>query len=116
MVGESVRRWPGWITLQATFALLAGALLLAFLLPLLAFLPDVDGEELARQVERAGLARSLVVTGASATLATLLAALGGVPLGYLLARDRVGFPRFIRTLTSTPRPSSPMESGWAPTR
>jgi molybdate transport system permease protein len=111
MAEKPARRAPGWTTLQATFALLAGALLLAFLLPLLAFLPDVDGAELARQVERAGLARSLAVSGASATLATLLAALGGVPLGYLLARDRVRFPWLVRTLVLIPLVLPPVAAG-----
>lgn len=111
MAERPARRAQGWSTLQATFALLAGALLMAFLLPLLAFLPDVDGGELARQVERAGLARSLAVSGASATLATLLAALGGVPLGYLLARDRVRFPWIVRTLVLIPLVLPPVAAG-----
>jgi molybdate transport system permease protein len=97
--------------LQTTFAVLAGALLMAFLLPLLAFLPEVDGEELARQVERAGLARSLAISGASATLATVLAALGGIPLGYLLARDRVRFPWLVRTLVLVPLVLPPVAAG-----
>ncbi len=111
MAEKPARRAPGWITLQATFAVLAGALLMAFLLPLLAFLPDVDGGELVRQVERARLARSLAVSGASATLATLLAALGGVPLGYLLARDRVRFPWLVRTLVLIPLVLPPVAAG-----
>jgi molybdate transport system permease protein len=111
MAERPARRAPGWSTLQATFTLLAGALLMAFLLPLLAFLPDVDGGELARQVEKAGLARSLAVSGASATLATLLAALGGVPLGYLLARDRVRFPWVVRTLVLIPLVLPPVAAG-----
>lgn len=100
-----------WISLPTTFAVLAGALLLAFLLPLLAFLPDVNGAELARQMERAGLARALAVSGASATIATFLAALGGVPLGYLLARDRVRLPWLVRTLVLVPLVLPPVAAG-----
>lgn len=97
--------------LYLTFTALAGLLLLAFLLPLLAFLPDLEGREVARQLEQAGLMRSVAISGASATLATLLAAIGGIPLGFLLARDRLRFPWLIRTLVLVPLVLPPVAAG-----
>ncbi len=97
--------------LYLIFTALAGLLLLAFLLPLLAFLPDLEGREVARQLEQAGLVRSVAISGASATLSTLLAAIGGIPLGFLLARDRLRFPWLIRTLVLVPLVLPPVAAG-----
>ena len=111
----SDRRSPSdrrtWLSLPAVFGLLAGVLLLTFLLPLLAFLPDVDASELVRQVESAGLVRAVSISAVSASAATLFAALGGVPLGYLLARDRVPYPGLARTLVLLPLVLPPVAAG-----
>ncbi|UCG75317.1 MAG: ATP-binding cassette domain-containing protein [Gemmatimonadota bacterium] len=111
MTGQAGGSVKGWASLQAVFAILAAALLVSFLLPLLAFLPEVDRVELARQVERAGLVRAVAVSGASATVATLLAALGGIPLGYLLARERIPLSWLVRTLVLIPLVLPPVAAG-----
>ncbi len=64
---------------------LAGLLALYLVAPFLAGLTQLGTADW-HGVDVAGLARASVVSVASATLATLLVAIGGVPLGYLLAR------------------------------
>ena len=65
---------------------LAGLLAALLVAPFVAGLGQVGLADW-RGVDTAGLARAGLVSVASSTLATALVALGGIPLGYLLARS-----------------------------
>lgn len=97
--------------LPRVFLLLGLLLLLYFLVPLVLFLPRVEVAELARQLTGAGLTRAVAVTLGSATVATALAAVTGVPLGYLLARDELPRGRVVRALVLAPMVLPPVAAG-----
>jgi ABC-type Fe3+/spermidine/putrescine transport system ATPase subunit/ABC-type sulfate transport system permease component len=97
--------------LPPLFYVLAGLVLLYFLLPLLLFLPDVSLARLGTELARGGLARAVAVSLVSATLATALTGLCGVPLGYLLARDAVRPARLVRVLALVPLVLPPIAVG-----
>ena len=71
--------------LPAPLPWLAGLLAIYLLLPFIAAIPQVWLADW-RSVDMAALGRASAVSVGSATLATALIALGGIPLGYLLAR------------------------------
>lgn len=97
--------------LPRIFLLLGGLLLLYFLAPLVLFLPRVETAELATQLAEAGLTRAVAVTLGSATVATALAAVTGVPLGYLLARNELPYGRAVRALVLAPMVLPPVAAG-----
>ncbi len=103
--GRSDRKLP------RVFYLLAGLVLVYFLLPLVLFLPDVSLARLGAELARGGLARAVAVSLGSATLATALAGLCGVPLGYLLARDAVRPAGLVRVLSLVPLVLPPIAAG-----
>jgi ABC-type Fe3+/spermidine/putrescine transport system ATPase subunit/ABC-type sulfate transport system permease component len=74
-----VRRPP------ATLAVLAGLLAIYLVAPFIAGVAQIGIADWG-SADVVGLASACAVSVASATLATVLVALGGVPLGYLLAR------------------------------
>jgi ABC-type sulfate transport system permease component len=74
-----VRRPP------ATLAVLAGLLAIYLVAPFIAGLAQIGIADWG-SADVVGLASACAMSVASATLATVLVALGGVPLGYLLAR------------------------------
>ncbi len=88
------------------------ALLLAAYLcaPLLACLPQI-GQADWRGMDVATLSRALWVSVASASLATCLIALGGVPLGYLLARSQSRRMAFLGFVVQLPLALPPLASG-----
>ena len=69
----------------AVLPVLAGLLALYLVAPFVAGLGQMHLADWAG-ADRAGIAAATFVSLASATLATLLVAIGGIPLGYLLAR------------------------------
>jgi molybdate transport system permease protein len=71
--------------LPALLPLLAGLLALYLIAPFVAGLAQFGGADW-RGADVAGLAHATEVSVVSATLATLLIAVGGIPLGYVLAR------------------------------
>lgn len=97
--------------LPRAFLVAGGLLLLYFVAPLVLFLPRVETAELARQLGGAGLSRAVAVTLASATVATALAAVTGVPLGYLLARGELPWGRAVRALVLAPMVLPPVAAG-----
>jgi molybdate transport system permease protein len=68
------------------FAFLSGVLVLFTLLPILLLLPAVSGSSLAEQVATRGLSRAVGLSVAAATVSAGLAAVLGIPAGWLLAR------------------------------
>lgn len=66
---------------------LAGLLAIYLIAPLIAGLQQAGVADWST-VDSAALARACLVSIASATLATFLIALRGIPLGYVLARCR----------------------------
>ena len=64
-----------------------------------------------RGVDAAGLARAGFVSVASATLATALVALGGIPLGYLLARVPGRWMALLGFVVQLPLALPPLASG-----
>ncbi|HKK07526.1 MAG TPA: ABC transporter permease subunit, partial [Gemmatimonadota bacterium] len=103
-----VRRGGG---LPRTFYVLAALLLAYFLLPLLLFLPDVSPARLVAELSAGGLGRAVLVSLGSATLATALTGLAGIPLGYLLARDALRSARLVRVLVLVPLVLPPIAAG-----
>ncbi|MHB0875815.1 MAG: ABC transporter permease [Anaerolineae bacterium] len=80
-----------------------GSLLLLFIVaPLLATLLASSPARLAETVADAEVARSLAVTFGAGLLATLLGAVGGVPIAYLLARRRFRGRRLVEGLLALP--------------
>jgi molybdate/tungstate transport system permease protein len=80
---RAVRRWRG----TGALAAIASSLLLLFLVLPVVRLVAAGGSQGATQLwTDAELRRSLALTALTATAATLLAALGGTPLAWMLAR------------------------------
>lgn len=99
------------LALHRVFLFLTAVLLAGLVLPILLFLPDVSGAELGRQLGEPGLLRAVAVSLSSATLATAVMALLGVPLGYLLARDALPVPNLVRILVLLPMVLPPVAAG-----
>ncbi len=97
--------------LPRIFYVLAGIVLLYFLLPLLLFLPYVSPSRLGAELSGGGLGRAILVSLGSATLSTALTAAGGIPLGYLLARDALRPARLVRVLALVPLVLPPIAAG-----
>jgi molybdate/tungstate transport system permease protein len=71
----------------SVLAALAASLLLLFLAaPIVKLVADAGGEGLLRLGNDAELRNSLLLTGLTATAATLIGVLGGTPLAWLMAR------------------------------
>lgn len=88
-----------------------GLLLAAYLCaPLLACLPQIGLADW-RGMDGATLLRALWTSVASASLATCAIALGGIPLGYLLARSRSRRMAFLGFLVQLPLALPPLASG-----
>lgn len=82
---------------------LAGALLLLFiLLPLAAALFSTTPKALAQAIGDPELGQSLVLTFSASAIATGLTLLGGLPLAYLLARNRFRGKRVVESLVDLP--------------
>jgi ABC-type sulfate/molybdate transport systems ATPase subunit/ABC-type sulfate transport system permease component len=88
------------------------ALLLAAYLcaPLLACLPQIAQADWAG-MDRAALIHALAISLASASVATVLIALGGIPLGYLLAQARSRRMAFLGFVVQLPLALPPLASG-----
>ena len=88
-----------------------GLLLAAYLCaPLLACLPQIGLADW-RGMDGATLLRALWTSVASASLATCAIALGGIPLGYLLARSRSRRMAFLGFVVQLPLALPPLASG-----
>ncbi|MFQ5890379.1 MAG: ATP-binding cassette domain-containing protein [Gemmatimonadota bacterium] len=101
----------GWITARGLFLVFAALLLVLFLLPLALLLPEVSAGELAGQLRRGGLGRAVGISLASATLATSIMALLGIPSGYLLARSESRWGWLARVLVLLPTVLPPVAAG-----
>lgn len=96
--------------LPAPLAWLAGLLALYLLAPLIA------GAQQARladwsAVDAAAILHACEISVASASLSTLLIAIGGIPLGYWLARTRGRGPALLGFLVQLPLALPPLASG-----
>ncbi|WP_158904741.1 ATP-binding cassette domain-containing protein [Burkholderia sp. L27(2015)] len=91
----------GWL------ALLLAAYLCA---PLLSALPQIGTSDW-RGMDVSTLSRALLVSVASASVATVLIGLGGIPLGYLLARSRSRALGVLGFVVQLPLALPPLASG-----
>jgi molybdate transport system permease protein len=98
------RRVPGAVLL------LAGLLAVYLLAPLVAGLHEAQLARFA-SVDRDALLRASEVSIASATVASILLALGGIPLGYVLARVRGRGMAALGFLVQLPLALPPLASG-----
>jgi ABC-type Fe3+/spermidine/putrescine transport system ATPase subunit/ABC-type sulfate transport system permease component len=89
---------------------LAGLLAIYLIAPLIAGAQQVGLADWAT-VDTAALTRACLVSAASATAATLLIALGGIPLGYLLARASGRAVDVLGFLVQLPLALPPLASG-----
>ncbi len=96
--------------LPAPLPWLAGLLAVYLLGPFLAGIPQVWLADW-HSVDMAALGRACAVSVASATLATALIALGGIPLGYLLARAPGRAAAALGFLVQLPLALPPLASG-----
>jgi molybdate transport system permease protein len=94
----------------AVLPVLAGLLALYLVAPFLAGLGQMHLADWAG-ADRAGLAAAAFVSLASATLATLLVAIGGIPLGYLLARHAGRGMALLGFVVQLPLALPPLASG-----
>ncbi|MBB2179610.1 ABC transporter ATP-binding protein/permease [Gluconacetobacter tumulicola] len=99
-----MRRMPGAVRVLAC---LLGLWLLAPFLAGLLRLGDADWSG----VDRAALARAAGVSVASASLATLLIGLFGIPLGYVLARGRGWWTAWLGGVVQLPLALPPLAGG-----
>jgi molybdate/tungstate transport system permease protein len=84
--GERPSRGASHALLSVLAALFASLLLLFLAAPILRLVTEAGGEGIAKLGTDGELRRSLLLTGFTATVATLLGVLGGTPLAWLLAR------------------------------
>jgi ABC-type Fe3+/spermidine/putrescine transport system ATPase subunit/ABC-type sulfate transport system permease component len=89
---------------------LAGLLAVYLIAPLVAGVQQAGMADWST-VDSAALTQACLVSVASATVATLLIALGGIPLGYLLARVRGRAVGLIGFLVQLPLALPPLASG-----
>ena len=101
---EVTRRVP------ALIPWLAGLLAIYLIAPLLAGVQQAGMADWAT-VDAAALTQACLVSVATATLATLLIALGGIPLGYLLARVSGRAVGLLGFLVQLPLALPPLASG-----
>jgi molybdate/tungstate transport system permease protein len=91
---------PGW---SRVFLALLGACLVLFIVgPLLRLLLESSPQSLSDGLQDPELRASITLTVLTASAATLLAALLGIPLAYLLARRSFPGRRFIQGLIDLP--------------
>lgn len=96
--------------LPAPVPWLAGLLALYLLGPFLAGIPELGAADW-HAVDAATLGRACAVSVLSASLATLLIALGGIPLGLVLARRRGRWVEPLGFLVQLPLALPPLASG-----
>ena len=88
--------------LNVIFSLLGASFVLFLLAPLLKMIFSVRAGSFAEALADADVQKSIVLTLVSALWATIIGAVLGVPLGYLLARRSFFGKRFIEALVDVP--------------
>jgi ABC-type Fe3+/spermidine/putrescine transport system ATPase subunit/ABC-type sulfate transport system permease component len=96
--------------IPAALPWLAGLLAIYLIAPLIAGLQQAGMVDWTT-VDAAALARACLISILSATLATVLIALGGIPLGYLLARTSGRAVALLGFLVQLPLALPPLASG-----
>lgn len=96
--------------IPAPLPLLAGLLAIYLIAPLIAGVQQAGMADWAT-VDTAALMRACLVSILSATLATVLIAVGGIPLGYLLARTSGRAAGLLGFLVQLPLALPPLASG-----
>ncbi len=104
------RAAPGRPRLPIALPLLGGLLAFYLLAPFVAGLGEFGLADW-RGMDGYGLARASLTSVTSASLATLMVALGGIPLGYLLARVRGRAMGLLGFLVQLPLALPPLASG-----
>ncbi|WP_323073075.1 ATP-binding cassette domain-containing protein [Mycetohabitans endofungorum] len=89
---------------------LAALLALYLCAPFIAVLPQLTHADW-RAIEPGALVKATTVSVGSATLATLLIALTGIPLGYLLSRARARWASILGFVVQLPLALPPLSSG-----
>jgi molybdate/tungstate transport system permease protein len=96
-------RWPsGRYTLNVGFALLGAALIVFVVGPFAKLLLFSPAASVVTALNDSDLHAAIALTVASATLATVIGLVLGVPLAYLLARRRLKGLRWIESLLQVP--------------
>jgi ABC-type proline/glycine betaine transport system ATPase subunit/ABC-type sulfate transport system permease component len=96
--------------LPAPLPWLAGILAVYLLVPFLVSIPEIWLADW-QSVELAALGRASAISVGSATLASVFIAIGGIPLGYLLARVRGRATAVLGFLVQLPLALPPLASG-----
>lgn len=91
--------------------LLSGLLVAYLLLPVAAFVVRLPDHALGHSLNNPTLLAALGTSAITATLATLVIALLGIPLAFVLARSRRRFSRFIHVAVQLPLALPPLVSG-----
>lgn len=97
-------------TLRSPLVWLGGLLVLYLLVPIVAFLIRLAGSD-DRGFTAPGLWSALGTSVASATISTVLIAVLGIPLAYLLARSRGPIGRAVGVIVQLPLALPPVMSG-----
>lgn len=93
------RSGPAWLALQLV---LAGSLLLLFLLPLAALLTYAPPSAIVAAAESASVRASIDFTMLASGISVLVALLFAVPMGYLLARRRFPGRSVVESVVALP--------------
>ena len=101
------RRLPAWVAVPAT----VGVLLL--MLPFIALLARLDWAGVPAAVTSPEALQALGLSLSTATVATVLCLLLGVPLALVIARSHGWLPAVLRTLTTLPLVLPPLVGGIA---
>jgi len=96
--------------IPAPLPLLAGLLAIYLIAPLIAGVQQAGMADWST-VDAAALMRACLISTLSATLATVLIAVGGIPLGYLLARTSSRAAGLLGFLVQLPLALPPLASG-----
>lgn len=97
--GRRFRTGAIWLAVQL---LLAGSLLLLFLLPILALFTYAPLSDLVRDAGSASVQAAIALTFLASGFAVLAAVLFGIPLGYLLARRSFRGRSVVESLVALP--------------
>ncbi|KAG0165169.1 Fructose-bisphosphate aldolase 1 [Apophysomyces sp. BC1015] len=108
--GERMRRSGAGLRRATPLGWLAALLALYLCAPFVAVLPQLTRADW-HAIEPAALADATMVSVGSATFATLLIALTGIPLGYLLSRSRSRWASALGFVVQLPLALPPLSSG-----
>jgi molybdate/tungstate transport system permease protein len=90
------------LLLETAFGLLGGALLLFIIAPLFGLLLNSPAQNVVQTAHDAAFQKSVWLTLWTSMAATLIFALGAIPLSYLLAREKLPFSQTLSAIIDLP--------------